>query len=88
MVREATRQGMRGAFHESLLTVTEPGFLLQEIQMPVLLWHGEADQNIPVEMARAMASIVPQCEARFYPDEGHLSLFKKHAEEILRALVD
>ena len=86
MVREATRQGMRGAFHESLLTVTEPGFRLQEIQMPVLLWHGEADQNIPVEMARAMASIVPQCEARFYPDEGHLSLFKKHAEEILRAL--
>jgi hypothetical protein len=33
-----------------------------------------------------MASIVPQCEARFYPDEGHLSLFKKHAEEILRVL--
>jgi pimeloyl-ACP methyl ester carboxylesterase len=86
MVREATRQGMRGAFHESLLTVTEPGFRLQEIRMPVLLWHGEADQNIPVEMARAMASIVPQCEARFYPDEGHLSLFKKHTEEILRVL--
>jgi pimeloyl-ACP methyl ester carboxylesterase len=86
MVREATRQGLRGAFHESLLTVTEPGFRLQEIRMPVLLWHGEADQNIPVEMARAMASIVPQCEARFYPDEGHLSLFKKQAEEILRVL--
>jgi pimeloyl-ACP methyl ester carboxylesterase len=87
MVREATRQGTRGASHESLLTVTEPGFRLQEIRLPVLLWHGEADRNIPVEMARTMASALPECTADFYPDEGHLSLFKKHAEEIVRALI-
>jgi pimeloyl-ACP methyl ester carboxylesterase len=88
MVREATRQGTRGAFHESLLSVTDYGFRLQEIQAPVLLWHGEADQNIPVEMARFAASVLPKCEAKMYPEEGHLSLFKKHAEEIVRALVN
>jgi pimeloyl-ACP methyl ester carboxylesterase len=87
MVREAMRQGTRGAFHESLLTITNWGFRLQEINTPVLLWHGEADQNIPVEMARFAASAIPQCDARFYPEEGHLSLFKKHAELIIRALV-
>jgi pimeloyl-ACP methyl ester carboxylesterase len=80
-------QGTGGAFHESLLTVTNWGFRLQDINIPVLLWHGEADQNIPVEMARFAARAIPQCEATFYPDEGHLSLFKKQAEEILRALV-
>jgi pimeloyl-ACP methyl ester carboxylesterase len=88
MVRESTRQGTRGAFHESLLSVTERGFRLEDIQMPILLWHGEADQNIPVEMARYVESAIPKCEAEFYPDEGHLSLFKKHAEEIIRALVN
>lgn len=87
MVREATRQGIRGAFHESLLSVTDYGFRLQEIEAPVLLWHGEADQNIPVEMARFVATAVPKCKAKFYPEEGHLSLFKKYAEEIIRELV-
>ncbi|NOH02738.1 MAG: alpha/beta hydrolase [Chloroflexi bacterium] len=87
-VREATRQGTHGVQHESLLTVTDYGFRLQDIQTPVLLWHGEADQNIPVEMARFAASAIPKCEAKFYPNEGHLSLFKKHAEEIVRELVN
>lgn len=88
MVREATWQGTRGAFHESLLSVTDYGFRLQEIQAPVLLWHGEADQNIPLEMARFAASAVPKCEAAFYPNEGHLSLFKKHAVEFIRVLAN
>ncbi len=87
MVREATRQGTRGAFHESLLSVTDYGFRLQEIQTPIQLWHGEADKNIPVEMARFAESAVPKCEAKFCPAEGHLSLFKKNAAEIIRALV-
>jgi pimeloyl-ACP methyl ester carboxylesterase len=86
MLREALRNGTRGAFHESLLSVTDFGFRLQEIQTPLHLWHGEADQNVPVEMARFVESAVPKCEAEFYPNEGHLSLFKKNAEEIIRAL--
>lgn len=87
-VREAFRQGVRGAYHESLLTISDWGFHLEDIQAPVLLWHGEADQNIPVEMARYAVAAIPQCEAKFYPEEGHLSLFKKNAEEILSMLVD
>ncbi len=85
-LREAMRQGTRGAFHESLLSVTDYGFRLQEIQTPIQLWHGEEDKNIPVEMARFAASAVPKCEAGFYPNEGHLSLFKKNAAEIIRTL--
>ena len=88
MVHQAFRQGTRGAYHESLLSIIDYGFRLQDIRTPLLLWHGEADQNIPVEMARYVASAVPKCEAKFYPSEGHLSLFKKHPEEIIRALVD
>jgi pimeloyl-ACP methyl ester carboxylesterase len=88
MLREAFRNGTRGSFHESLLAVTDFGFRLQEIQTPILLWHGEADQNVPVAMARYVESAVPQCEAKFYPDEGHLSLFKRNFAEIIRALAN
>ena len=86
MANEAMRQGTRGAFHESLLTISEWGFGLQDIQTPLHLWHGEMDKNIPVEMARYIVSALPKCEAKFYPKEGHLSLFKKNAEEIIRVL--
>lgn len=88
MVREALRPGTRGAFHESLLTITVWGFSLQDIKLPILLWHGDLDKNIPVEMARRMAAVVPQCDAAFYPNEGHLSLFKKNAQEIIHSLVN
>jgi pimeloyl-ACP methyl ester carboxylesterase len=88
MVREAMKQGTRGAHYESVLTVMDWGFRLQDIQMPVMLWHGEADQNIPVEMARYAATVIPKCDAKFFPNEGHLSLFKKNAGEIVRMLVN
>lgn len=88
MVRAALRQGTRGVHHDSLLTVTNPGFRLQDIKLPILLWHGEMDQNIPVDMARYMADALPNCDARFYPNEGHLSLFKKHAPQILQLLME
>lgn len=87
VIYEAMRQGTRGAFHESLLSVTDYGFRLQDIRAPIQLWHGEADKNIPVEMARFAVSALPKGEAEFYPDEGHLSLFKKHSAEIIRALM-
>ncbi len=86
MLREAMRQGSRGAHQESLLSITEPGYHLEDIRAGVLLWHGEVDQNIPVQMARYAAKAIPSCQAKFYYDEGHLSLFKKYAEEIVTAL--
>jgi pimeloyl-ACP methyl ester carboxylesterase len=88
MLHEAMKQGTHGAHHESLLAVTDWGFRLNDIQMPIQIWHGEADKNIPVEMARYAATTIPKCEAKFYPDEGHLSLFKKNAKEIIHALVN
>ena len=88
MILEALRKGARGAQHDTFLMLTEWDFHPKDIQMPVLLWHGEQDRNAPIAMGRFMANAIPQCEAKFYPNEGHLSLFKKYAEEIVRALVN
>jgi pimeloyl-ACP methyl ester carboxylesterase len=87
MVREAMRQGTQGAFHESLLTVSDWGFRLEDIQMTVHLWNGEEDQSIPVAMARRMVAVLPDSKARIIPGEGHLSLIKKNLGEIIRVLV-
>jgi pimeloyl-ACP methyl ester carboxylesterase len=88
MILDALRQGPRGAQHDTRLMVTDWDFRPQEIQMPVLLWHGEMDKNAPIAMGRFMANAIPKCEVKFYPGEGHLSLFKKNAETIIHALVN
>ena len=51
-------------------------FCPEDIQIPVFLWHGEADQNAPVAMGRYFASAIPHSQAAFYPNEGHLSLLR------------
>ena len=42
--------------------------------------------NWPADAA-ALADAIPDCEARFYHGEDHLSLFANHPEEILSALI-
>ncbi|HEX6552921.1 MAG TPA: alpha/beta hydrolase [Ktedonobacteraceae bacterium] len=84
--REATRNGTRGVARDVVLCARPWGFQLEDIQVPTLLWHGEADVNAPVSMGRAIARIIPNCQATFVPGEGHLSLARKHMDEILRSI--
>lgn len=88
MFKEALRQGSHGAQHETRLMVTAWDFKPQDIQIPVYLWHGEDDRNAPIAMGRYMADAIPNSQAKFYPGEGHISLFMKYAEEIFRTLAD
>lgn len=84
-LREAFRNGTRGASWDLVLVARPWGFQLEEIQVPTALWHGELDTSMPVALARAVARAIPNCQATFVPGEGHLSLFLKHEEEILRS---
>jgi len=51
--------------------------------MPVHLWHGEVDRDTPIAMGRSLAAAIPKSQAHFYPDEGHLSVFVNHVQNIL-----
>jgi pimeloyl-ACP methyl ester carboxylesterase len=82
---EAFRGGGRGPAWELRLYARPWGFRLQDIQLPVQLWHGEQDANAPVAMGRHLAAAIPDCRASFYPEEGHLH-FVDRLPEILRAL--
>jgi len=86
-LRETFRSGTRGAAWDYSLITRPWGFRLEEISMEVLLWHGEADATMPLRMGRYLADTIPNCRARFLPDEGHFSLTINHTEEILSALV-
>ncbi len=41
------------------------GFRLQDITVPVYLWHGGADINVPISVGRYVAESIPDCTERF-----------------------
>jgi pimeloyl-ACP methyl ester carboxylesterase len=82
---EAFRQGTQGTASELALGCRPWGFEVGEIQVPIHLWHGEADAMVPVGMGRYLAAHLPRCRARFIPGVGHLWIFEGY-EEIFREL--
>jgi pimeloyl-ACP methyl ester carboxylesterase len=80
---EALRQGVRAAAADGLLLGQPWRFSLQEIRVPVHLWHGEMDVVVPPAMGRYLAGAIPNCRAKFYPQDGHFSLPFTRLREIL-----
>jgi len=82
--RESVRGGARGPAHDLMLYTRPWGFGLDEIPLPVHLWHGERDTVVPASIARAQQRALRDCRARFFPGEAHFSVVARH----LRAMLD
>jgi pimeloyl-ACP methyl ester carboxylesterase len=87
-MREAFQNGGRGAAADARIYGRPWGFRLEDVDSPVLLWHGERDRIVPVAFARYVAERLPRCRARFYPEEGHFSLAVDRVATLLAELVD
>jgi len=85
-MREAFRQGARGPAADARAAVRRWGFSLEQIRVPVWLWHGQEDGHVPPAMGRYVAERIPGSRAMFYRAEGHISTFVNHTGEMLRAL--
>lgn len=86
-IQEAFRSGTRGVALDYALNMKSWGFRLEDIQREVYLWHGEDDTVVPPAMGKYLAEAIPNCHARFLPNEGHFSLLPNHVDEILGVLV-
>jgi len=85
--REAFRSGTRGMVWDGLLYAWPWGFELEEIHVPVRLWHGELDVCVPAVIGRRLAARLKNCRAEFFPEEGHFSLPFGRIREILDTLL-
>jgi pimeloyl-ACP methyl ester carboxylesterase len=83
---EAYRNGAQAAYWEVVMLATPWGFRLEDINKKIYLWHGEEDTTVPIHMGRYVARTVPDCEARFYPGQGH-TLIYHYWREILTVAV-
>lgn len=83
---EALQQGGHGAAHELTIEAKPWLFPLEEIKMPVHLWHGELDPSVPPAMGRYLAKVLPHCHPTFIPNAGHLWVLD-HMADVLDTLV-
>ena len=77
MMREAYRQGGAGVYRDIRLVGRDWGLVLNAVRVPVFLWHGTADDLVPLSTGQGLAKLIPGCEAHFIPDAGHLLLGNK-----------
>ncbi len=84
---EAFKQGSRGARRELRLYARPWRFRLDKITVPVFLWQGEKDANVPPAMARYMARKIPNSQVTFLPGDGHIGCIANHLDEVFEAVL-
>jgi len=62
------------------------GFEVGEVAVPVVIFQGELDENVPVGHARWLQRHLPAADLRLYPGEGHISLVCEHRPDIVAAI--
>jgi pimeloyl-ACP methyl ester carboxylesterase len=83
---EAFKPGLRGLAWDTRLLTRPWGFNLGEIRIPIHLWHGTADDQAPISMAKNLAKQISSSSIHILENEAHLSIFP-HWEEILGELI-
>ena len=72
--REAFRNSLSWPATDVVLYSRPWGFSLKTIKIAIHLWHGEKDTIVPPVMGQYIGNTIPDCQATFYPDEGHFSI--------------
>jgi pimeloyl-ACP methyl ester carboxylesterase len=85
--RRAWRGSAEGVMIDAQIYAQPWGFAVEDVRVPVRLWHGIEDRAFAVRLAEEIANRFPNCKARFIQHEGHYSLPIRHMRDILEDLV-
>ncbi|NEZ66281.1 alpha/beta hydrolase [Leptolyngbyaceae cyanobacterium CCMR0082] len=86
-LNEGLRSGTRGTAWDLQLYFRKWDFGLDEIRMPLTLFYGEEDRNVPLDLVKQIAATLPTTKLVMYPNEGHISVVVNQIESIAKALL-
>jgi len=81
--RQAWRSSAKGVITDAEIYATPWGFALEDVRVPVALWHGTKDRTFAPRLAHDVAARLPNCEYHLIEDAGHYSLPIRYIREIL-----
>ena len=84
--RHAWRSSARGVMTDAEIYATPWGFPLEEVRVPVAIWHGTKDRTFAHRLARTVAERLPNCELHLVDGAGHYSLPIRYIHDILKDL--
>lgn len=64
-----------GFIHDFYILAQDWGFDLKKISMPVEIWHGEEDVNVPMQMSEYYSQILPKANLTRIKEQGHFLLY-------------
>ena len=85
--RQAWRSSAAGVMTDAEIYAKPWGFSLEEVHVPVRLWHGKKDRTFSCALAEQVATRLPNCELHLVEGAGHYSLPIRHTHEILADLI-
>ncbi len=78
--KDGLSAGDQGWWDDGAAHVTDWGFDLHDIRVPVKIWHGRQDRMVPVQHGEWLAANVPGAEAEISDRDGHLTLVGRIGE--------
>jgi pimeloyl-ACP methyl ester carboxylesterase len=79
-----TAEGLRATAHDLALFARHWGFALDEVTVPVVVWHGLSDVIVPPSHGHHQAARLPRGELRVRPGAGHFAGFSEVADVLDR----
>lgn len=73
-LRSGLAPGAQGWWDDSVAHLSDWGFQLSSIQIPVKVWHGVQDRFVAPQHGRWLARHIPGAEAELSERDGHLTL--------------
>jgi pimeloyl-ACP methyl ester carboxylesterase len=70
----------QGWWDDEAAHLTDWGFDVRDIEMPVKIWHGREDRMVPVQHGQWLAASVPGAQADISDRDGHLTMIGRIGE--------
>jgi pimeloyl-ACP methyl ester carboxylesterase len=82
---ESTKNGPRGAVEDYRVWANPSGLDLTSVSVPVRIWHGNADEIVPMHHAEYVAEKIPTADLTVLPGVGHLHTAERWREFLTAA---
>jgi len=84
--QDAFRQGAEGIYEDAVAIARPWGFELEDVHVPIHLWHGTEDTTWAPSVAEAVERRLPRVTSTFVEGAGHLLYLDRWADILASAI--